>query len=917
MSTRRVRKTKGKIPKKKISVEKLGQLLIQETKFLSEIGGEIEWLRTELRWMESFLKDADAKRRKGDERVKNWVRDVAYQAEDVVDLFFLQNDSKQGAIAEFFRSYICFLSDLVGLHELGVEISQIKSKVLRICESRDAYGIVSLSESREQSSYSAVDAMLQVRRQSSPHLDDDMVVVGFDTYKQFILELLLDTNIARRCVISIVGMGGLGKTTLATMVYNSSEVETHFSICAWITVSQDYRVSELLKNIMKRVMGTVFTGEHYERLENLEEDELKSKLYNFLKQTRYLIVLDDIWAQEAWEQIKAAFPNAKNGSRVLLTTRLMDVARSADPRVPPYELPFLTHEQSWELFLKKAFPSDQDFTPSCPKELEELGHEIVKRCGGLPLAVVVLGGLLSRKEPAFNTWLEVAENVDWESTRDGQQCLQILALSYSHLPDHYLKSCFLYLGCFPEDYQMKASELIRLWIAEGFIPQSGRQTLEETAKGYMEELVQRCMVQVVDRSAATRKVKHLRIHDLVRDVCITEAKEDGFFRIFRNYVGTAEHDVAASRRLVIFDKALSGDFHYSVCRARTVLAFNSKSINAMILTNILLGFKLLRVIHLNCPPEVEFHKLKLPNEISSLIHLRYITLRTRRLWYLPSSIGNLCNLQTLNVRETSICTLPKTIYKIQTLRHVYTADAGVCSSSIGNLASLQTLKVVKAGSWIQNSLAKLSSLRKLAISEISIDVITTLSDSLPKLNHLTSLNLRTHQSIPASPLFTSLPSYQHLCKLTLEGSWTGICKLPQNLISLSLLCCKLDKDAIAALERLPSLSFLNLDSCELAQDEMVFSAGGFPRLQILLVNHLDALRYWRIESGAMSDLTDLRIKNCIKLMKLPDGLEHLSLKNLVMKGFQPNIMRRLSSMGPDWHKVEHIPSLMIDPTTGE
>lgn len=908
-----------------VAVEKLGQLLLQETSFLYEVRGEAEWLRTEMGWMESFLKDADAKRRKGDERIKNWVRqvqDVAYQAEDAVDTFVLQIESRRGTITELFRRYSCVPFDVIALHNIGTEISQIKSKVLRICESRDAYGIVSLSESRKDSNGSAADMTLQGRRQLYPLLDDDMVIVGFDDHKQFILEFLLDTSVPRRRVISVVGMGGLGKTTLATMVYNSSEVEAHFSTCAWITVSQNYRVSELLKNIMKRVMGTLFTREHYENLERMEEDEMKLKLYDFLKHTRYLIVLDDIWTQEVWEQIKVAFPNSKNGSRVLFTTRLKDVARSADPSVPPYELPFLTHQQSWELLLNKAFPSEQDATSSCPKELEELDQKLVRMCGGLPLAAVVLGGLLSRKDATFNSWLEVAEHMDWESTVDGQQCLDILALSYSHLPHHHLKSCFLYLGCFPEDYQMKASELIGLWIAEGFIPRNEKQTWEETAKGYMDELVQRCMVQVIDRSATTRRVKHFRIHDLVRDLCIAEAKEDGFFRICSNFMGNEGCNIAACRRLVISDKTVSFNFRhsgYKVYKARTVLGLDSKSIDVIVFNNILHGFKFLRVIHLYCPPEVEFHNLKLPKEISNLIHLRHITLRTRRLWYLPSSIGNLSNLQTLNVRETSIHMLPKTLYKIRTLRHLYTGDAYLmCSSSIGNLISLQTLKVVKSGIWLQRHLSKLSSLRKLDISEVSEDASAALCDSLRKLSHLTSLRLHAHESIPAASLFGCLPSHQYLCKLTLDGAWTVIRQLPQNLVSLSLLHCKLDQETIVALETLPSLVFLKLDACELSEDTMIFSVGGFPRLQTLFVSNLNKLKYWKIGSGAMGNLIDLKIRDCMELMMMPDGLEHISaLKTLVMKGFQPDMMKRLNSGGVDRHKVENIPSLMIDPTPGE
>ena len=206
--------------------------------------------------------------------------------------------------------------------------------------------------------------------------------------------------------------------------------------------------------------------------------------------------MDDIWNIEVWNEVSTAFPNNLNRSRILITTRIKEVSLHASsvnnsvPPIPPYELPILKEDKSWELFSKKVF-----WEGTCPPELETLGRQLVQSCHGLPLAIVVLGGLLASKEKTHRIWSKYIGHVNSYLTEDRSSCIDILALSYSHLPRH-LKPCFLYFGIYPEDFEIPVRQLIRLWIAEGFIRQIGNRNIEDVAEDYLEELIDRSLVQV-------------------------------------------------------------------------------------------------------------------------------------------------------------------------------------------------------------------------------------------------------------------------------------------------------------------------------------------------------------------------------------------------------------------------------------
>ncbi|XP_058114375.1 putative disease resistance protein At1g50180 [Magnolia sinica] len=503
---------------------KLSDILLQEAIFLHGVRGEIEWMEQELKRMQSFLEDADAKQQ-ADERVKNWVwdvRDVAYDVEDIIDVFILRIARlRRPGFMGFFKRYALIFKELVACHKVGLEIKHIKIKIGAISESRLTYGIESINCGGGTSS------MFQEWRLTSPDVQEPDFV-GFEKDIEALVERLTEGE-QRRCVVSVVGMGGLGKTTLTKTVYNSDTVKKHFNSQAWIFISQKYVVRDLLQNIINCYM--VLSKEELKKVEKMNVAQLRHKISEHLKERRYLMVVDDIWKNEAWDAVKDAFPDVNNGSRIMLTTRNKDVVLYADAQSPPYELRFLNEDESWDLFCKKTFPKQDT---SCPLELQKLGREIVGKCQGLPLAIVVIGGLLSRKET--REWEKVLKSISWQFVEGQPQIYRILSLSYEDLP-HELKPCFLYLGIFPEDYEFPANKLIQLWTAEGLLRQRGHETLEEVGEDLLMELIQRSIIQVAKRNSCGG-IKCCRIHDLLRDLSIVKAMEDEFLEVYHGNTNT-------------------------------------------------------------------------------------------------------------------------------------------------------------------------------------------------------------------------------------------------------------------------------------------------------------------------------------------------------------------------------------------
>lgn len=261
-----------------------------------------------------------------------------------------------------------------------------------------------------------------------------------------------------------------------------------------------------------------------ERIPNMDEGLLAEKLYKSLKGIRYLIVLDDIWNIDVWDDFKRYFPDDRCGSRIIFTTRLENVGLEASPRAVVNQLPFLSETECWDLLQQKVFQKEQ-----CPPQLVDSGKQIATNCQGLPLAVVVVAAILANMEKKESSWQKVAASLSVHISEENNKCMDILELSYKHLPVH-LKPCFLYFGVFQEDVEVPVRKLKALWISEGLIEKRENKSLEDVAHNYLMDLIGRSLVLVAKRSS-NGQVKACNMHDLLREMCLRIAEEENFLKV--------------------------------------------------------------------------------------------------------------------------------------------------------------------------------------------------------------------------------------------------------------------------------------------------------------------------------------------------------------------------------------------------
>ncbi|KAH0692378.1 hypothetical protein KY285_019475 [Solanum tuberosum] len=457
------------------AVQKLGDSLIQEASLRSSLRQDVRWLRIELFFMQSFLKDAEQKQ-VVDQRVQQWVFEIDSVANDAVAILETYSlEASKGNDARFasrLKACTCICRKKTKFYNVSKEIQSLKHRIMDISRKRETYGIRDINNAGERPSNRPNNQsdMVRTLRRTTSYVDDDQdnIFVGYQDVVETLLAELLKPE-PRRSIISIYGMGGLGKTTLARNLYISPNIVNRFHTRAWICVSQEYNTMDLLRNIIKSIKGC--TKETLDLLEKMTERDLEIYLRDLLKEPKYLVVVDDLWQREAWESLKRAFPDSKNGSRVVITTRKEDVAERADNKGFVYRLRFLSQEESWDLFCRKLLD-----VQAMVSAMERLAKDMVDRCGGLPLAIVVLSGLLSHKR-GFEEWQKVKDHL-WQHIKDDSiEISYILSLSYNDLPTA-LKQCFLYFGIIPEDHEVHVDHILWLWMAEGFIP-TGEEIMED------------------------------------------------------------------------------------------------------------------------------------------------------------------------------------------------------------------------------------------------------------------------------------------------------------------------------------------------------------------------------------------------------------------------------------------------------
>lgn len=900
-----------------IVLEKLASLVTDETYLLGGVHREISELRDDLNSMKSFLQDAEAES-ESSQVVKTWVnqvRDVACDTEDALEEFMLRFQPHHGrGFIHSLRNCYHYVWQLKGRHRLAVQIQNIKGRIKAISERRDAFSFNKVDEVTASSSDLSI---WHVHKLGALYIDD-ADVVGIEKPKNQLIAWLVGGE-QKLTAVSVVGMGGLGKTTLVKKAYDSQPIKGRFSCWAWVTVSKSFKVVDLLRVALKGFLeATKEAAPAPEEIDTMGDLLLVDALRNHLQQKKYLIVLDDVWSVNAWEVVKYALPDSNCGSRIIFTTRLGNIAASIEANIHVYHLQPLPEKEAWNLFCMKAFRGEHKGV--CPEELKEISQCILKKCGGLPLAIVTIGGLLSRKEKMVLEWKKVYDSLGEEMKSDHnlESLGRILLLSYNDLP-YYLKSCYLYLSVFPEDYLIPRMKLVRLWLVERFVQEKRGHTMEEVAEEYLNELVHRSMIQAVEIDPFNR-VRTCRVHDLMREIIQSKSREESLMMVMNERSMTVNEKI---RRLSIHQSCETFPSGKKYRGLWSLFLFTSGNSFTSFPREFFHGFRLLRVLDLELTPLYEF-----PSMVVELIYLRYLSLRRTMVREIPESIGKLKGLEILDLKGTLVSTLPVGILKLKQLSQLQNYRFRFISSlhfantfgmtvpkGIGGLTNLQKLGDIEVNqdTDIVRELGSLTQLRKLGILELTRKDGIDLCSSLARMSHLTSLymfSISNHETLELGSLLSPPQFLQRLylkCGLATLPEWiTSLCYLTKLVLQYS----NLYNDPLRMLQKLPNLIVLELRVAYVGE-ELYCEARGYPRLKKLGLYLLNQLKCVKVEEGAMSVLRELHIASCRNLEMVPSGIEHLrNLQELLIWDMPHTFLTRIEqNKGEDFCKVQHIPTI--------
>ncbi|CBI23876.3 unnamed protein product, partial [Vitis vinifera] len=726
-------------------------------------------------------------------------------------------------------------------------------------------------------------------------------VCGRDGDKEEIVKFLLSHNASgnKISVIALVGMGGIGKTTLAQVVYNDRKVVECFALKAWVCVSDEFDLVRITKTIVKAIDSGTSKNSSDDNDLNLLQLKLKERLSG----KKFFLVLDDVWNENYnnWDRLQTPFTVGLPGSKIIVTTRSDKVA-SVMRSVRIHHLGQLSFDDCWSLFAKHAFENGDS---SLHPELQEIGKEIVKKCEGLPLAAKTLGGALY-SESRVEEWENVLNSETWDLAND--EILPALRLSYSFLPSH-LKQCFAYCSIFPKDYEFEKENLILLWMAEGFLDQSAsKKTMEKVGDGYFYGLVSRSFFQ---KSSSHKS--YFVMHDLINDLA----------------------------------QLVSGKFCVQLKDGKmNEIPEKFRHLSYFIILNDLISkVQYLRVLSLSY-----YGIIDLSDTIGNLKHLRYLDLSYTSIKRLPDSVCSLYNLQTLIL---SFCKypveLPIMMCKLIRLRHLDIRHSSVkeMPSQLCQLKSLQKLtnyRVDKKSGTRVGELRELSHIGGiLRIKELQnvVDGRDASETNLVGKQYLNDLRLEWNDDDGvdqngADIVLNNLQPHSNLKRLTIQGygglrfpDWLGgPAMLMINMVSLRLWLCK-NVSAFPPLGQLPSLKHLYINGAEKVErvgaefygTDPSSTKPSFVSLKALSFVYMPKWKEWLClggQGGEFPRLKELYIHYCPKLTgNLPDHLPLLDILDSTCNSlcFPLSIFPRLTSLRI--YKVRGLESLSFSISEGD
>ncbi|KAH9750761.1 hypothetical protein KPL71_014002 [Citrus sinensis] len=945
----------------------------QQVKLVFGVEKEVKSLTSHLQAIKVVLDDAEEKQVK-DKAVSLWLgrlKYASYDIEDVLDEWITARRKLQieGGVDENAlvvphkkkKVCLCFPSSCFGFkqeefgfkqvflrHDIADKIKEINEELHDIAAQKDMFDLVkSGNKSSERPR----------RVQSTSLIDEEEICGRVGERNELISKLLRESSEQQKGlhIISIVGMGGIGKTTLAQLACNHDEVKRKFDKILWVCVSETFEEFRVAKAIVEVLDG---------RESHLAEfHSLLQHIYESIAGKSFLLVLDDVWDGNylKWEPFYCCLKNGLHGSKILVTTRKGSVA-SMMGSTDIISVKELAEEECWLLFKKIAF---FDRSIEEREKLEQIGQRIAGKCKGLPLAAKTIGSLMRSKQTE-EEWKRILNSDLWKVEEIEKDVLSSLLLSYNDLPSR-VKRCFSYCAVFPKDYDIKKDELITLWMAQGYLSAEQDEEMETIGEEYFGILASRSFFQEFKKSYDNRIIA-CKMHDMVHDFARFVSQNECFSMAINGSEepnATNSLDEKVCHLMLIFSKGASLPVSTRrVKRMRTLLISASgsdhSSLNAEIVEELFRESTSLRALDVS--------QVSLPTEIlrniKKLVHLRYLNLRFPKIVKLPETLCELYNLEKLDISYCfNLKELPEGIGKLINMKHLLnrgTNSLRYMPVGIGRLTGLRTLgefRVSAGGDVDGRKACRLESLKNLEHLQVcGIRRLGDVSDvgeakrlELDKKKYLSCLRLRFDKKKEGGErrkneddqlLLEALRPPLDLKELEIQFN-RGNTVFPSwmtsltNLKSLGLSLCE-NCEQLPPLGKLPSLEqlfisymssvkrvgdeFLGVESDRHDSSSSSLVIIAFPKLKSLRIEGLMELEEWdygitrtgNTVINIMPHLSSLVIDSCYELKALPDHIHQTTtLKRLWILNCGPLGERYRTGEGEDWPNISHIPNIHI------